>query len=59
MHIFQTRQISLKTSLWMMSYEVFQISAIFGAAKATSNFFIKKKLKITSHLVEFYEHGKL
>ena len=40
LYIFQTKQISLKTSSWMVSYEVFKISAIFGVAKTTSNIYI-------------------
>ena len=38
------KTISFKTSLWMVSYEVFKTLTTFGAAKATSNiFFLKTK----------------
>ena len=42
----------------MVRYEIYYISAIFGGTKITSSIIFSKNLEITSHCVEFCEHGK-
>ena len=53
LYIVQTRQISLKKSLWMVSTEVFLGFCYFWSSKGNIKYYVfKKKQKTTSHLVQ-------
>ena len=59
-HIFQTKQFSLKISLWLVSYEVLDFSHNLGSLNQKLHHInFSKKPKIMPYCLYLYEHGKI